>query len=104
MDTNEAKMARAFLNEVLGRGYLVSVHDGEEWALIRSGDADVIFAHMASTDMDALTIRTASGERVGSFMFVYGNSGSELIADHTDNEECTSIWNALEALRDSMDA
>lgn len=64
----------------------MSVHDGEEWAVVKSTNQTAIFEAATATDQSNLRFRLAGGENVGTVFLVFGNSPEELIADYTDNE------------------
>lgn len=93
--TAEKRMCTALVKACLDRGYLVSVHDGEEWAVKKSTDKAVILAELFSTDQDEIVIRTTDGTRAGWFQLTYGNDGYDVVGDHTDNEVCNAIWNEV---------
>lgn len=96
MRTHEREQADALIGALLAKGWTVSVHDGEEWALKRAKDHATIAGALASTDADELTIRGADGERIGWVWLIYGNGPGELIADCTcdRNEEFDAIISA----------
>lgn len=73
--------AVALIASLLAKEWTVSVYDGEEWVLKRARDRDAILSALASTDADELTIRDASGERIGWASLVWGNGPGELISD-----------------------
>lgn len=101
----EARVARKLVKAALDAGYLISVNDGEEWTVKRSTNANTILDALATTEADLLRLRLpVSGDVVGSFWLIYGNdpSGDELIADHTDNENCERLYRA--AHRDTAKA
>lgn len=77
---DEAKAARRIVRTLLGHGYALSVHDGEETTVRRSTDLSAILPALASTEADTL-IAYMDGERVGSAWLVWGNGGEDLIAD-----------------------
>lgn len=82
---NETKVVRKIVERAIRLGYIVSVYDGEEYCVKRSTDKALIMASVYSTDMDRLHFRNATtGEMIGSVLLVYGNSASEVMADHTD--------------------
>jgi hypothetical protein len=94
----EARCVGYLLDECLRRRLLISVHDGEEWCLTRCTDREKIMDALASTDEDVLLIRHPDGPAhtpLGRFFLVYGNTGWDVIADHSDNETCNSIWDAI---------
>ena len=97
LTAGEAKIARKLVGAILARGLTVSVYDGGETTLARSKDRRAILAAMGTTESDALTARNESGERVASFMLIYGNAedGSELIADHSAGDIALDIYDSL---------
>jgi hypothetical protein len=92
----EAVVAKRLIRIILERGYMVSINDGEEWTVELSTDRKEILPALATTGEDILRLYK-DGERAGSIWLVYGNAedGSELIADHSDNEACHSICAAV---------
>jgi hypothetical protein len=88
----EAAVVKRLVRIVLERGYMVSINDGEEWTVTLSTDRNEILSALATTGEDIVRLYK-DGERAGSLWLVYGNAedGSELIADHTDNDACLSI-------------
>lgn len=94
----EARNARQLVAQLLALG-TVSVQDGEEWTVTNSTDRDAILDALCTTDMDRVLLREPSGKRVGSFLLVWGNApdGSELIADHSDNDVCNAIAEKIAA-------
>ena len=79
----EARVARKLVRAALESGYSLSIHDGEEWTVRRSKDADAILAALATTGMDSIRFRSPEGPRVGELVLVWGNDpeGRELVAD-----------------------
>lgn len=80
----ETRIAKAIVTAALAKGWKVSVHDGEEFALKQSTDKAAIYEAMNSTDSDTLRFRNAGGV-VGSVMLIWGND-EDLLSDHSDNE------------------
>jgi hypothetical protein len=93
--TAEKRMCTALVKACLDRGFLVSVHDGEEWAVKKSSDKTVILAALFSTDQDEITIRTADGNKAGWFQLIYGNDGYDVVSNSSENEVCNAIWKAV---------
>jgi hypothetical protein len=94
----EARVARKLIRAALAEGWTISVNDGEETTVSRSSREREILDAMATTGGDIITIHLpARGKSGGSFYLVYGNdeSGEELIADHTDNENCQRLSDAV---------
>lgn len=82
----EGKIANALVKKALADGYVVSVYDGEEWALKFSNDRSQILGAMFSTDEEMIAI--SSGEpgarkRFGTVSMVYGNDGYDVISDYS---------------------
>ena len=84
-----------------GDGLLVSVHDGEQWAAIKSDDSQEILDAMCSTGADWVLAVNESGKKVAAFQLIYGNDpdGSELISDgsgdlfdHYNAKACRFYW------------
>ena len=93
----EARAARKLIRAALAEGWTVSVNDGEETTVRQSDKELAIFDAMCTTGEDIITIHLpVSGKSGGSFYLIYGNDddGSELIADHTDNENCERLYKA----------
>lgn len=91
----ERAVIRRLLRELLKDGCTVSLHDSEEWSVIRSRDFDELAGWIHATDCMTLRWRDAAGELIGGFFIVYGNSAEEVISDHTANGRCMA---ALEAI------
>ena len=94
--TGEARVARKLVKAALARELSISVNDGEETTVKRSRDYRAIVDAMATTGEDYLTMYAPTGDRVGTFVLIYGNdeSGEELISDHTDNDICGNMYRA----------
>ena len=93
----EARVARKLVRAALAAGYAISVNDGEAWTVKRSTREREILDALATTGEDWLRLYLpATGESAGTFQLIYGNDpdGSELIADHTDNNTCAALYEA----------
>ena len=99
---DERRMASGLIRACLAKKYMVSIHNGEDWALVKSRNYAEIMDALWQTDEEMVLIRETDGSKVGRFFLVYGNSGEELIADYTDNDACNAIWNELEPLRSKL--
>ncbi len=100
---DEGRMASALVKELLIRGALVSVNDGEAWVVVRSSSYRKVMDALYTTDSDTVVARDVDKALLGRFYLVYGNSGAELVADYTDNDFCNSVWEALSSVRDRME-
>lgn len=86
----ELRVLKMVCEVAIEAGHCVSLQDGEEWVVKRSINVDELVAAAQSTDMDRLQIRKIDevSTSLGTVLFVYGNSGGEVIADyHTSLEE-----------------
>ena len=90
----EQTYARKLVRNLLSRGLNVSVFDGEEMTVKRSRKESEILEALATTEADQLIVRNDDWEKVGWFLLVWGNEedGSCLIADHSDNQLCDTVW------------
>lgn len=91
----ERRMARALVNTILERGYLISINDGEDWVVRRSADKAAIMLALFSTDEDEIHLRGQAGDKAGWFKLIYGNSGWDVVSDYSDNEVCNRIWDGV---------
>lgn len=99
----ERRVCTALVGACLRRGFLISVHDSEEWVVKKSTDKAEILAALASTDSDTIRIRDVLGMSAGSFELIYGNDGWDVVADYSDNEVCNAIWEqVIEPLSDKL--
>lgn len=87
----EQDIISQIVDRALAKGYMISVFDGEEWAVVKSRDKDRILAETAATDVTQYKIRNAEGENLGSIIFVHGND-EDVIHDYSDTPE---IWELL---------
>jgi hypothetical protein len=84
MSSDEARIARRCIADLLAAGYEISVYDGEEIVLRRSTGPKAIFATLGTTDEDHLiAYRPGEKPRAGSVWLVYGNEPGVLLADYS---------------------
>lgn len=101
----ERQMAGALVDACLARDLMISVYEGEDWAIIRSTDKDAIMAAMFSTDEDQLVLRRkVDAVKVGWFQLVYGNSGYDVISNSTAGPTCNEIWDVVTPLAEQLEA
>jgi hypothetical protein len=81
----ERGLAIELLTAALAAGLLVSVSDGDEWTLKRSGDLETIKGELATTDHNVLRFWHADGTREGIAVLIWGN-GCDLVSDWSDTE------------------
>jgi len=89
----ERGVATRLVRAAINAGYTVSVYDGGEWTVGTSRKEREVLAAMATTGEDTLRFRDGTGERIGDAWLIWGNDldGSELIADHTDNDAIAAL-------------
>lgn len=81
----ELRVLKMVCEVAIEAGHCVSLQDGEEWTVKRSINVDELVAAAQTTDMDRLQIRKIDevSTCLGTVLFVYGNSGGEVIADYS---------------------
>ena len=92
-DKHEIRIAKAVVDALLAKGWIISVWEAEDWALEHSIDRDQILKAMGSTVMDKLCAETDDCDHVGWVMLIWGN-GEDLISDNTE-----SLTEVLEGIR-----
>lgn len=105
---DERAIIGALLDDAFSRGYLVSVYDGEEWALTASDSRPAVEANVGATDATTLRFRDPArvdqhgkSASVGSVFLVHGN-GSDVIADYSDNADTAALLAPALALADRL--
>lgn len=98
MQDHDKKMATDLVDALLVKGCRLAIHDGEEWACRATTDRALILDAMLNTDSDIVRVRDVNGNKLGSFVLVYGNDPGETINDYTANPFCQSIVDQVEAL------
>lgn len=90
----EATIINKLIDDILSRGLLISVQDGEEWAVKRSTDPDEIKRDIGETCETQIVCRDPDGTFRGWFWLIHGND-EDVISDHTDNEICHEICKSV---------
>lgn len=83
----EREIVKRTIKELLAAGYSLGVNDGEETVITHSTDAEAIFKEMFATDQDFLLVYVTVGGRclsIANVHFIYGNTGWDVISDHTE--------------------
>lgn len=89
-----------FIGTAIKSGLVVSVFDGEEWAVKKSHNPKEILDAATSVEEAQLVLRQAEdGKKVGWALVIWGNAsdGSELVADYSDNEFMRRLVTVAEA-------
>lgn len=95
MTFGEEKYVRKLVRNILKRGYMISVNDGEGWTVVDSFDEAHIMGALGTTDEDFIKVKDPLDYKsLGVFQFIYGNDpeGEEVIADYTANPLFETIW------------
>lgn len=94
---DERAIIAALLDDAAAAGYLVSVYDGEEWAVKPTHDQTPVRLHIGATDETTLRFRDPAklndrgvADVVGSVLLIHGN-GCHVIADHSDNAATAAL-------------
>lgn len=102
MRADEFQVLAAIVDSALDAGHRVTVHDGDDYAILVSTDRAAILAACGSTEADRLIIRDGLGYRIGSVTLIYGNEPGVLISDHTDNEAMATLLARANAIQDGL--
>lgn len=86
----ETKIIRAIATKVVENNYTISVFDGEEYPVKKSGNVEDIMSAVGATDETTFRIRNEGGETIGFIYFVHGN-GEDVVSDWSDAPEIESI-------------
>jgi hypothetical protein len=105
----ERRIIAQLIDTALAAGYLVSVFDGEEWAIRFCSNKDAIMKEMFATDEESLSFYSAEkveGKRrcMGVVYLVYGNDGYDVICDHSDNPVTNELVKPATELADEIEA
>lgn len=79
------KNINSMIGEAIKRGLLVSVFDGEEWAVKRSANKKEILEAINSVEEAQIRLRDAGGNAVGWALLIPSLEDDESIADYSDN-------------------
>lgn len=105
----EKSIIEKLLLTIIGADYVVSVFDGEEYAIKYATEVSMILREMASTEMDTVFIHSHKGEDgkrrfIGTVTLVYGNEPWVVIADHTADDKTEALVAPATALANEYEA
>ena len=81
------KAYKSLINHALSLGHVISVHDGEEFAVKRTTNTKEIYAVIDSVEQSELVFRDKEGNKVGWALVIdYPEEPENSVADFTDNE------------------
>ena len=86
----EREISAMIVDNALERGYDISVFDGDQFEIHESSNKDRILGAMFSTGTDNLLFYM-NGKLHGSVTLIYGNDGTDVISDHTENATIENI-------------
>lgn len=98
----ERAIIRRAVRDILAAGFVVTVYDGEEFALKRSSSMDQIMANIGQCDEEwiyavAPTAREdGKYTRIGGVLLVHGNGGWDVMADYSTGQMETLLAGANE--------
>lgn len=108
LPVDERRIISALLNSALSAGFVVSVYDGEEWALSCSDSLPRLADLIAATDCTTLRFRdpatlndSGKPSSVGSVFLVHGN-GADVISDYSDNSATRALIGPASAIADEF--
>ena len=78
----EQQIIRRAVTDILGKGYKISLYDGEEFTVKRSTDLNLILNATQTTDRDMLKVYEGDS-LIGTIILIYGNDGHDVIADYS---------------------
>lgn len=91
----EIKIAKQLVKAALDSGYLVSVWEGEDYAIVHSDNLQDIMNALGSTDEDVLMFSRNDKTKVGWVLLVWGND-EDVISDSSVDPEterlCDVAW------------
>jgi hypothetical protein len=86
---DERAIAALIVSELIAAGYVLSINNGEDWPVKRSGTASLVCAALAQTEADTLVARDAiTDEPAGWVALVWGN-GNALLSDWSSRATMT---------------
>lgn len=80
---SEKAIITRLVTDALAAEYLISVWDGEEYAVTKSGDKKAILESIGATEMDHLIFYDVSDKRIGHVTLIYGNEPGVVMADYS---------------------
>ncbi|ANA86495.1 hypothetical protein BH762_gp023 [Gordonia phage OneUp] len=98
----ERRIVKSLVRELLGHGFELSVHDGEE-RHPRTTDAGTLFSQLMNTDMDTLFAYPATSDDPYGVVLVYGNDGYDVMCDWSVDLEDNGYITETIALAESLE-
>lgn len=96
----ERRIISRFVTDAIAAGYTVSVNNGEVTTVKKSVDLKTVMDAIQTTDEDILVLHF-NDKRFGWVHMVYGNGGTDVIADYTTKLE--GLMKGVQRLADWID-
>lgn len=100
---DERRIISALLSDAKGSGLLVSVHDGEEWAVPLTSDYAAARRAFGATGETLLRFASGAADALvlGSVWLIHGN-GVDVIADYSDNPAMSDLLRRSLSIADAL--
>lgn len=86
------------ITTAIDRGYVISVHDGEAWAVKKSTDRRAILTAIDSVEGCTLRLRRRNGVVPGELLgniYVIPSNGEDVISDCWENAELLALVDSI---------
>ncbi len=84
------------ISAALAGGYVISVHDGEEWSTCRSTDAKAIYKDARGVDYATLRFRDGAHGKVRGWATIIWENRGEEISDYASNPAMNDLIDRLD--------
>lgn len=78
----ERPIIERLCKDILERGYLITIWDGEENSLISSGDIQDIIENVGHTEVTVVNVMNIGGALQGWIVLIHGNE-DDVLSDHS---------------------
>lgn len=85
VETAEEQNVQRLIHLILQDGNLISIYDGEEYAIQWSQNEAAILTVMGATDEDTISVFDSNKKMRGWIYLVYGNAADEVVCDYSAN-------------------
>lgn len=96
----EKQIVEYLINQAINTDYLISIYDGEGYAIKLSNDPVAVINAMHLTDADRVDIITQSNKYIGYIILVYDNDSYDVIHDYS--ESLTDFMSPVETFAESL--
>ena len=92
----ERRIIGIAIKTILGEGLSITVHDGEEFTIEKSRDANEIIKRVASTEITIFDVYQLDGYMTGYIVFIHGND-SDVLSDHSYGDRIEKLVAHIQA-------